>query len=195
MNATTRSVAALLLVLAPSTASAQPGRTPPADLPDEKSPAIALGLSLLGTGAGIAALVAASEMEDGAPLGVAGIGALVVGPSLGHFYAGESDRGIRHAAVRLGAVAAMGTGLLLFFSSPCAFGSENECPETREDVGIGIFLAGAAVGVGSTIYSIVDAPFAARRTNRKASSTMLLPSPIVGPDRSTGLGLSLTGSL
>ena len=51
----------------------------------------------------------------------------------------------------------MGAGLLMVLSSPCAFGSENECPRP-ENVGVGIFVAGAVLGSGSAIYSIIDAP-------------------------------------
>lgn len=181
-----RFIAPLLLAATASTAHAQPAV---ADDDPEKSAALALGLSLLGTGAGVAALFAASDVDDGEVLGVAGLAALVVGPSLGHFYAGEPDRGVRHAAVRLGALATMGAGFALVFSSPCAFGSENECPETREELGVGIIVAGALLGAGSAVYSIVDAPLAARRTNR--ASLIVTPAPIMGPDRSTGLGLTL----
>lgn len=179
------------LVIAATAASAHAQPADATDVPGEKSPGLALGLSLLGTGAGVAALFAASNVDDGELVGTLGIAALVVGPSLGDFYAGEPDRAVRHAAIRLGAVATMGAGLALFFSSPCAFGSENECPETREDAGLGIFVAGALLGAGSAVYSIIDAPFAARRTNLASRPLTLLPTPIVGPDRSTGLGLSL----
>lgn len=176
------------LVIAVTAASAHAQPADATDLQYEKSPGLALALSLLGTGAGVAALFAASEVEDGELVGTLGVAALVVGPSLGHFYAGEPDRGVRHAALRLGAVATMGAGLALFFSSPCAFGSENECPETREDLGLTIFVAGALLGAGSAVYSIIDAPFAARRANR---ALIVTPAPIVGPARSTGLGLTL----
>jgi hypothetical protein len=183
----------LVITASPSTSRAQPADG--GDAPSEKSPAFALSLSLLGTGASVAALVTASHVDHGEYLGTAGLATLVIAPSLGHFYAGEPDRGVRHAAVRLGAVAVMATGLALVFSSPCAFGSEQECPETREDVGLGIFVAGAALGVGSAIYSIVDAPLAAGRSNRRSTSATLVPAPIIGPDRSTGFGLALSGSL
>ncbi|HEY8144037.1 MAG TPA: hypothetical protein VIG06_15230 [Kofleriaceae bacterium] len=188
-------LAPLLVACLAGAAAAQPAALTDGD-PPEKSPALAFSLSLLGTGAGVAALVAASHVDRGEYVGAAGLAVLVVGPSLGHIYAGEPDRGVRHAAVRLGAVATMVTGLAVVFSSPCAFGSEQECPETREEIGLGIFVAGALLGAGSAIYSIVDAPLAARRTNRRStSSATLLPAPIIGPDRSTGFGLLLGGSL
>jgi hypothetical protein len=173
-------------------ATAAPAHAQPADASDEKSPALALALSLLGTGAGVAALFAASDVDDGEVVGALGVAALVVGPSLGHLYAGEPGRAVRHAGVRLGALAIMGAGLAMVLSSPCAFGSENECPETREDAGVGIFFAGALLGAGSAVYSIIDAPLAASRTNRAA--LVVAPAPIVGPDRSTTLGLTLAGS-
>ena len=185
-----RCLVPLLIAAAAATSHAQPGASLP-DRPEQKSPVLALGLSLLGTGAGVAALFAASHVDDGEIVGALGVAALVVGPSLGHIYADEPGRAVRHAGVRLGALAIMGAGLAMVLSSPCAFGSENECPETREDAGVGIFFAGALLGAGSAVYSIIDAPLAASRTNRAASSLVLAPTPIFGPSRSTGLGLTL----
>jgi len=193
MSPPPRRLAVPVLLALAGTAGAQPGVTPSlaADARDDKSPALALGLSLLGTGAGVAALFAASDVEDGEIVGALGVAALVVGPSLGHIYAGEPGRAVRHAGVRLGALAIMGAGLAMVLSSPCAFASENECPETREDAGVGIFFAGALLGAGSAAYSIIDAPLAASRTNRAASFLVLAPTPILGPSRSRGLGLTL----
>ena len=197
MSPSPRSLVLLMFFVLEGTAGAQPGVTPslPADARDDKSPAVALGLSLLGTGAGVAALFAASHVDDGEMVGALGVAALVVGPSLGHLYAGEPGRAVRHAGVRLGALAIMGAGLAMVLSSPCAFGSENECPEIREDAGVGLFLAGAFLGAGSAAYSVIDAPLAAARTNRAASSLVLAPAPVLGPDRSTAFGLVLTGTL
>ena len=55
--------------------------------------------------------------------------------------------------------------------------------------------AGFALLAGSTIWSIADAGWAARRTSKeRRRALMILPSPLAGPDHSTGYGLSLGGS-
>jgi len=190
LTVSARLAGALLLLARPALAQED-------DPPAPKRADIALGLSLAGTAAGLAALFAASTdgPADKTPIVVAGIGLLVVGPSLGHFYAGEPDRALRHVAVRAGALAVMGAGLLVAWSSPCAFGPENDddCPNTRDQVGVGIFAAGAVLGAGSIAYSIFDAPRAADRAND--ASLMIAPAPIIGPSRSTGLGLAISGPL
>jgi hypothetical protein len=84
----------------------------------------------------------------------------------------------------------MGAGLLVAWSSPCAFGPDNDddCPNFRDRAGVGIFFAGAALGVASTVYSVIDARRGARRT-----STVLTAAPINGPGGSAAVGLALTG--
>lgn len=69
-----RLAAVFLLAPLSSTASAQagPAAATPSDGPTERDPAIAAGLSLLGAGAGLAALVAAGEVEHGEVVGAAG---------------------------------------------------------------------------------------------------------------------------
>jgi len=181
-----RLATALLVAALPATARAEP-----VDDTSTADPTIALGLALAGTAAGATALYAGSA-ADSATIGLTGIGLLVIGPSLGHFYAGEPGRAVRHAAVRAGAVAVMGAGLLVAWSSPCAFGPENDdhCPRARDGIGVGVMAAGALLGAGSVVYSVIDAPRAAHRT-----STILAPAPLVAPGGSTTVGLALTGPL
>jgi hypothetical protein len=190
LTVSARLAGALLLLARPVLAQED---APPAP----KRADIALGLSLAGTAAGAVALFAASTdgAADTAPIAVTGIGLLVLGPSLGHLYAGETGRALRHAAVRAGAVAVMGAGLLVAWSSPCAFGPENDdhCPNARDRIGVGIIAAGAALGVGSIVYSIIDAPRAADRSNRAQPALAITPVPVISPNRSTGPGLSVAG--
>ncbi len=185
LTASARLAGALLLLARPAFAQED-------DPPAPKRADIALGLSLAGTAAGATALFAAGA-TDRAPLALSGLGLLVVGPSLGHIYAGEAGRALRHSAVRAGAVAVMGAGLLVAWSSPCAFGPENHdhCPNARDRLGLGIIAAGALLGAGSAVYSIIDAPRAATRTNR--AQPALAVTPLTGPAGSTGPGLSLAG--
>lgn len=176
-----------LVVAAPLSARAQPGLTepqpPPVEEAGDKSPGVALSLALFGTAASYAGLVAAANSGSG-ELALLGVGGIIVAPSLGHFYAGESGRGVGHSLVRLGAGGAMVAGALVWMED-CWF--EEDC-----DGGAGPFIviAGAVVGIGSTVYSIADAPAAAARHNEARRRRLVLtPAPIVGPDRSTGFGV------
>lgn len=191
-------IAAVLVVAAvlaaPLAAAAQPGLTdpvappPPVDESGDKSPGLALGLSLLGTTAGYATLFAAADSEsDG--LWLLGFGGIVVGPSLGHFYAGELGRGVNHSLVRVGAAGVIFAGALVTFADCWGGDEEDSC----SGAGPAIMVGGAVLGIGSSLYSIVDSPAAARRHNeaRRKHRLVVAPAPVVGPDRSTGYGVAL----
>lgn len=188
-------VAILLVVASPLAAQAQPGESgeaaspsPPADDGEDVSPGAAFGLSLAGTAVGWGGLLIAAEVDSPA-LGWVAVGGILVGPSLGHFYAGEVRRGLGHTAIRVGAGAIFVVGAVTTVSD-CLFTEENECEGSPGPL---IMLGGAVLGAGSTIYSLVDAPRAATRANQKRRNLLITPAPVVGPDRSTGLGL-LVGS-
>jgi hypothetical protein len=185
-------VAILLVIALPHAARAQPGAAAPPSPPvadsEEVSPAAAFGLSLAGTAVGWGGLLMAAEVDSEA-LGWVAVGGILVGPSLGHFYAGEVGRGLGHTGIRLGAGAIFVVGAAITFSD-CFFTEEEECDGSSGPL---IMLGGAALGAGSTIYSIVDAPRAATRANQKRRRFVITPAPLVGPERSTGLGL-LVGS-
>jgi hypothetical protein len=185
-------VAILLLVASPAAAWAQPGQavspSPPVVDSEEVSPAAAFGLSLAGTAVGWGGLLVAAEVDSQA-LGWVAVGGILVGPSLGHFYAGEVGRGLGHTGIRLGAGAIFVVGAAITVSD-CLFTEEGECDGSSGPL---VMLGGAALGAGSTIYSIVDAPRAATRANQMRRRLVITPAPVVGPERSTGLGL-LVGS-
>jgi hypothetical protein len=183
---------ALAAVLAaPSVARAQPGMwappPPPAEVADERSPVAAGGLALLGTAAGWGAFLASAGSGDG-DLALLGLGGVFIGPSLGHFYAGEWGGGFAHMGVRAAAGGVVVLGAVVLFTN--CYGESDDCDE---GVGTAMMLGGAALGVGSTIYSIVDAPRAARRVNERRRLA-LTPAPMLGPDRSLGYGLQLGAS-
>ena len=89
------------------------GRSRPAPPPAQKSPSAAFQLSLFSTvvpvGAGLA--LASADNEAG---GLAFLGGLVVGPSVGHFYAGQAGRGFGTMLLR-----GAGTALGLWSIIPC----------------------------------------------------------------------------
>jgi hypothetical protein len=185
-------VAALLAI--PGMARAQalgemlppPPASPQETVPDGKSPGTALALSVAPTAAGVVMFARGMDNHSGS---LAGVGALLVltGPSFGHFYTGEHGTGLGHIGLRAGAVGAMFVGVL---SSLC-FLAECEPPDGAK----ALIWGGAAVGTASAIYSIYDAPRAARRANAKmrARQLILTPAPMAGPDGTGGLGMHLTG--
>ena len=118
-------------------------------------------------------------------LGYATVGAIILGPASGHWYAGEGGGwgiGLRF----LGTAAAVGG----FFAA-----SNNDC-ETQsctDDSNHAAYIAlgGAALVVGSAIYDVATAGRAARRYN--ASHIAVAPAPVStgGPP---GLGLTIGGT-
>ena len=187
-------VVASALLAAPLTAAAQPGladplpppRSRPVDKSGDKSPGLALSLSLLGTAASYATLIAASDTESEG-LVLLGLGGIVIGPSLGQFYAGETGRGITHSLVRVGAGVVILAGAVTTFSD--CWGEEGDCDGSA---GPALMLGGLVVGGVSTVYSIVDSPAAASRHNQaRRRHIALTPTPLQGPDRSIGYGMAL----
>lgn len=159
-------------------------------VPDERSPATAFELSLLGTGAGFGMMAAGARWNlDG--LSLAGFAVTLVGPSAGYFYAGETERGLAHTGLRAGAVAAVIAGAAWGLFDCFDLAGEDTCDFSP---GATVLIAGGVVaGLGSTIYSLVDAPRAARRHNARARRLMLAPAPVAGAGQVSGFGLQLAG--
>jgi len=175
--------------------SAQPAVTMTGRL-DEKDAGFALGGSLLTTGLGLGVMIAGIG-GDNAALGVVGFTAAVVGPSFGHFYAGEYGRGLAQSGVRLGAAAmvAGGAAWTVFALFDCVeWGDEErgDCSPLHAAAPL-VVLAGVGLGAGSIISSIQDAPKAVHRHNARTRQLVLTPAPIVGPGHSAGVGLQLGG--
>jgi hypothetical protein len=157
-------------------------------VPEGKSPVTALSLSMLGTAAGVGMMAVGSGTDSGG-LGLLGVATIVVGPSLGHFYAGETERGLALTGVRAGGGGVMVAGAFWLLLECFPFLTECE-----GGAGPAIVMStGLAVVAGSALYSIYDAPRAARRQNARARRLVLTPAPVVGPDHSSGFGLHLSG--
>lgn len=172
------------LAQAPGTAPVTPaGAVEPAD---DKSPGAAVTLAIAGTALPFVAFAAAGNGDDGA-LVLAGLGGLIIGPSLGHFYAGDTRTGLVQAGVRAGSMGLMLAGAIVLLDE-CGFEGDPECNETP---GAMMIIGGGVLVVGSAIYSIIDAPLAAHRHNQRGARLSLMPAPVTGPDRSVGLGLHL----
>ena len=145
---------AATLILTASPALAQPAAREP---PEEKSEQTALGLSLLGTIAPVALLIGAAK-ADQPELATAGAIGMLVGPSLGHWYAGRYVTG--GMLVRGGGTALMLAGVVR------AIGSL-DCEERCSDDGGVLMAAGAVMFVGGTLYDLATAGRAARAWNEQ----------------------------
>lgn len=203
----TAAVAALLVI--PGIARAQAPADVPlpasyqapvtAGAPPERSPAKALALSLVPTavGVGIMAMAMAGEHDIG-PLG--GVAAFFVfaGPNFGHIYAGDSDTAMTQVGIRTAATGAMLAGAVWTLVESCRlgfFGEPSGC-DAPPTGAAALMIGGAVVSGASTIYSIYDAPRAARRFNarmRRAHQLTLAPAPVAGPQGTSGLGMHLAG--
>ncbi len=181
-----------LLVMAPSlagqSATGDPAapRTPRTEAADSGIKSVATGVawSIGGVVVPIAAavLVRSNDGPNDGPtlLGFAGF---LIGPSLGHFYAGRTGRGLGGIGARLvvtvGAIAAVG-----------ATWNSNSFPSS-EAYALGVLVLGAVAA--STIWDIARVPGSVRRHNVAARSTglTLAITPIAGASR-LGIGGRVT---
>ena len=159
-------------------------------LDSEKSEAVAFGLSGAGTLLGPALVaVAISEGDEATgplhaefwPMMAAGGVAMIIGPSLGNWYAGRLDStGLN---LRLGGAVAAGLGAAMAIS---AF-SFDDNHDGQFAVGGLIALAGVGMVATGTVLDLISAPRAAAEHNRHH----LAFAPIAGP-KQTGLMLAGT---
>ena len=107
-------------------------------------------------------------------------GVLVTGG--GHFYSGETGKGL--ALLGIGTGAYLAGALVTASSCDNSSGCDNVAP----------LLAGAGVALGTWIYGIIDADDAARRTNAERGFEVAAvgPTAIASPDGARpGLALSV----
>jgi hypothetical protein len=179
-------------------AGAQPGNTPvyapppppgPAPvtgpLPGEKSPGVAVTLSLGGTVASYVLLVAAEETQND---GLATLGALGVFlmPTAGHWYAGKLwTDGL---TLRLAGIGAVFVGTLLLLDCGLEGNCEDEGPATA------MFVLGAGAYVVGSVLDIATAPAEARTYNARLRERTTAGSWAIAPVVShNGGGLVLGG--
>lgn len=124
------------------------------ELPGLKSETTALGLSILGTVVpfGFTLLTASEETTSIVP-GLISLGGLLVGPSLGHFYAGRPGRALVGIGIRTAALVGLAAG----------FGASWNGNSGGDE----LMLASAAVGVGVMVWDILGVRGSVRRHNAK----------------------------
>jgi hypothetical protein len=125
--------------------------------------------------------------------GISSLGlALLAGPSVGHFYADENHHAWITSLVRTGAGLLGGilVGSSTIGTADCADSGRACEDKTGLWFGYGFWLAGSALAV----FDIVDAPYAAQRTNARHGLTNLGVVPVVVKSGdSTSHGLALAG--
>ena len=171
---------------APSSAdsAAVSSQSPGQLAPGLKSSKTALLLSFLGTAAPLAASLPFIWESSGTSLAhttaVIGVGAVVIGPSLGHFYAGRPGRAFAGIGLRVLA----GAGVAI-----AGLGSGAEGGATSGQAALGV--AGGIVGAASVIWDIASAPHSARVHNEQARHGLTLTD-VRLTDDSRGIGLRAT---
>jgi len=193
-------VVLLFLLVTPVSASAQPSSDEETEHAGRvKDPGKALALALVPIVGGVALMSVGDAVADdlgegvGTSLALAGAGVLVIGPSAGHAYAGEWGTAGVLALGRVGGVALATYGVIGMIG--CI-----ECDDTVEQddddsgAAVGLLLLGTAVYVGTTVYTIIDAPRAARRTNRRAAARMMVSPTIITTPSGRATGLALVGA-
>jgi len=143
-----------------------------------KSPAAALAWSLAGTTAptAIGVVLVLASGGDGSPAQAGGgliFAGGLVGPSLGHFYAGRSGRGAATIGLRILLV----TGTAAALTKACIY-----CyPSTRHSEAAALLgLAGLGLTAASVIYDVATAPGSARRYNERRASFSIAPHRFAG---------------
>jgi hypothetical protein len=155
-------------------ALAQPALTPPSPAPatpapaEEKSPSVAVALSVGVTAAGAVTLMA----SDNHTASMIGFGAIFLGPSTGQWYAGELGL-LGIGARALGGIG-MVYGLSEILQSECDAEDGVDCSgaSRRGDLGAVMMIGGASLWVGSSIADVVFAKRAADRWNQRHALTL-----------------------
>jgi hypothetical protein len=189
-------VAALIALLVPSIGHAQPAdmrnvddfglgasSSPTARDSDERSPVGAGVLSAGTTLGGALALVAGVRSGDRTEEALGAV-AFAVGPTVGHWYAGErwsSGLGLRLGGAVAGAA---GVGIALTCTSDAR---DSSC-----SVGNDLMLAGAALYVVGAVYEIATAPGAAHDHNLRVRDATFTVAPLASRDGAVP-GLVLAG--
>lgn len=175
-----RSAFVFMLLLVSSLARAQPAMTPSTKTPvlEEKSPSIAMGLSIGVPVAG--ALTMAFAPKNGEK--VLGFFAMYIGPSTGQWYANKG--GGLGLGLRLVSIAGAVGALMLVIDEECDV--DTTCEATANDYVAGSLAIGAAgLWIGSSVYDVVLAKRAVDRWNYN----LTLTPGLVGPQRAPGLVL------
>lgn len=181
-------------VPAPAVASSSaPTDDTTAAAPDRRSPEIATASALVTTAVGWGLLFHGAFGGGSSAEVMVCLPMILVGPSLGHLYAGEVKHGLISSGIRTGAFVVGGLGAIIFLTAhsfPGAFLVEQD--QGRDNAALAVIGAGLVVVGGISIYDLWDAHLAVERHNKRAAQARA--SLVVAPLVSGGeLGLALGG--
>lgn len=195
-------VATASLLVSAGSASAQPAMTAPfepapAPAPEVKSASTATLLAI-GTTIGGVALMSSGVDRDNGGVVLGGTILMLIGPSAGHFYAGETGHGVKMSLLRTGAAVVLGAGLLeQTMAANCDVSASGGGCSTRDsrDNGEKLMWIGGGTLVAATVYDLWDAHNAANRANEKAARSWNIgPSMMAGASGTTVPALTVAGS-
>ncbi len=198
-------IAATLVIATAATAAAQPAMTAPLEpgrnqAREVKSESTATLLALGATIGGIALMSSGVDRENGNVV-LGGVALTLIGPSVGHFYAGETAHGVKMSLLRGGAALVLGVGiieqaLILDCAQGIDGGGEGGCSnESSRTNGERMMWIGGATLIAATVYDLWDAHNAARRANVKAARAWTIaPSIMAGASGATLPALTVAGS-
>jgi hypothetical protein len=197
------------VLLSATTASAQPAMTAPMGQPYYQQPApiaevkseSTATLLAIGTTVGGFALIGAGASEESGGTVLVGAAMMLIGPSMGHFYAGENGHGIKMSLLRTGAALVLGAGLISQITVACGISAEGEgeggCGPSRDDreTGKKLMWVGGGTLIAATLYDLWDAHNAAHRANVREARRRytIAPSIMTGAGGSNVPGLTVAG--
>lgn len=206
-----RNVVIAAALLSATVASAQPAVTQPMEpyyqqpsyqqpIPEVKSESTATLLAI-GTTLGSFAVMASGAEHENSGVLLTGMAMMLIGPSAGHLYAGETAHGVKMSLLRTGAAVVLGAGLLMNTSVACDLsanenGNGGSCESSRDDreTGRKMMWLGGGTLIAATLYDLWDAHNAAHRANvREARRWNIGPAMMTGASGTNVPGLSLGG--
>jgi hypothetical protein len=125
------------------------------------------------------AIAVGSQDDDNPAAGLTFLGALVLGPSLGHFYAGRSGRALTGIGLRTLALAAVMAGVAATWNN-------------ESDAGSAAAYAGVALGGAVVLWDIVRAPHSAKVRNEQRRRSVSVTPTLSPGEAGVRLGARIT---
>jgi hypothetical protein len=116
-------------------------------------------------------------------------------PGCGHFYTGDTTRGVAIATVSIGAIA---SGIAVQFTrtttTACSLSTVPRCQPT-DGTSLTPILVGSAIGLAAYVYGLVDAGPSTRRMNARGDLGLgdFNVVPVLASDGAMGVQLSFRG--
>ena len=153
--------------------------------PEYKSQGVAVGLSVLSTTVPLfmASALSSETSNSEVLVGTLAIGGLVIGPSLGQFYASSPGTALLGVFLRF-----LGGGMAITgLSKSVAWCDSETGKDCGDDKGSELMIAGAMLYTGGVVYSLVDGYFSVNRWNIRQDGPDYGFSPSLVPEEDGAL--------